>query len=150
MSLVSTWQLFLMTTVYFSTLFFGNSNFYNTNMLYFTAFNLNNTQLLYSKHMYSVFFTYILKDTLKKVSFKIKRWKFNDISNPSTLKRVSYYLCCIKLVAILFFSKFNNKNEQLTFQRVALCLIQYKMLHFTSVTIFFFLIFWRKFGVSLA
>lgn len=29
-------------------------------------------------------------------------------------------------------------------QRVALCLIQYKMLHFTSVTIFFFLIFWRK------
>ena len=71
--------------------------------------------------MYSVFFTYMLKDTLK---------------------RVSYYLCGIILVAILFFSKFNNKNEQLTFQRVALCLIQYKMLHFTSVTIFFFLIFY--------
>ena len=82
------------------------------------------------------------------VSIKIKSKYFNAIDTSSTLKKVSYYLCGIKLVAILFFSEFNNKNEQLTFQRVALCLIQYKMLHFTSVTIFFFLIFWRKFGVN--
>ena len=46
------------------------------------------------------------------VSIKIKSKYFNAIDTLSTLKKVSYYLCGIKLVAILFFSKFNNKNEQ--------------------------------------
>ena len=39
--------------------------------------------------------------------------------------------------------KLHKKNNSL-YQRVALCLIQYKILHFISITIFFFLIFWRK------
>ena len=51
------------------------------------------------------------------VSIKIKSKYFNAIDASSTLKKVSYYQFGIKLVAILFFSKFNNKNEQPPFIR---------------------------------